>query len=475
MIKPGLQNGQTKNELPGTAARVLKGPRVPVIEFNAAQRYTTVAAAVLLPLPATLLVSVDQTIIGAITTMGASFWLAARRARLAVNLRTTERYSLGIDAILFVLVAIISGVVAGTVISPGDSKLFRLRYSGFAGEADIAPSYLVILWCLSLCTLASQGVRPHRIATEPFQLNQRTLLALGLLGSLGLALSLTVSRYEAFSSRGEGGGNGLSSLLYWSASVFVAYVVLMQQRRGPKLNIVAATIMGVGLLVSGNRSPVALIGIALLVRLVRGRRHNLIKLFAMLIPIGLTVFSYQSIWRSLVSKGLPSGPADVFNIMMSDPLQEFLRLGLDTVDGHTLVSGLIDQGFTARWLDPLLAVANFVPRQLWEDKPTLLGSTIGEDYLGLSAGGIFLSGPGYFSLVSGSLIGGSALFVCLVLTLKRIASLSRIHPLIICAIYYLVARISIAGDAFDIFLSVQVVFIFGIATLIGKGLPWRRS
>lgn len=433
-----------------------------------------ICCALLLPLPATLLIANGETALGAFVTSVLSLVPAALNARSAVMDATGNRFASGIDALLYFLASILSLVVAGTIASPGDSKLFRLSYSGFSGESDIAPSYLALVWCFSLATLPILFADRPSPTAKPHRLNRRTALALGFLGSIGLGLSLTVSRYEVFSTRGETGGNGINSLLYWSAAVFVAYIVLLYRRSDSTAYLLAAAAMSAGLLATGNRSPIALLGLALVVRVVASRRARAMLLVGLCLPVGLVVFSYQSIWRSLVSKGLPSGPFDVFGLMFANPLQEFLRLGLDTVDGHSLVASLLDSGFSPQWLDPVLAIANFIPRQVWTDKPTLLGSTIGHDFLGMTAGGIFLSGPGYFSLVSGSLLAGSLLFVLLVLVAKCVSSAAKAHPIVICAAYYLVVRIAIAGDAFDIFLAAQIVVIFGLATLIGKLLPQSR-
>lgn len=437
--------------------------------------YANLAWAVLLPLPATLLISAGEVVAGAAITTAISMFLAFAQARASVTDPRSLRYSFGIDAIMFLLIGIISAVVVGTIFSPGDSKLYRLHLAGFAGEADIAPSYLVIVWCFSLCTLPIASIRPQPGRTQVKLLNKATLWSLAALGTIGLAFSLTVSRYEVFSNRGESGGNGVFSLLYWSSAVFVSYVIVMQKQQHPRVHTIVAVLMAVGLLASGNRSPIALIGIALVVRVVMDRRTKIMAFLGALVPVGLVTFSYQSIWRSLVSKGLPSGPVDVFTVMLGNPTQEFLRLGLDTVDGHSLVTKIVSNGFEARWLDPLLAVANFVPRQLWDNKPILLGSTIGHDYLGLTAGGIFLSGPGYFSLVSNSMVLGSALFVIFILGAKQLTAIPDIHPIAVCAIYYAAARMSIAGDAFDIFLSVQILIILGISTFFGKAILWPQS
>jgi hypothetical protein len=479
IIEETIMTKTARNPALRQQARCLS-PRVKVNGFERTDLETEQPAAalqkiiwaLLLPVPATLLIASGEAALGALITCVLALAPAAVNANYAVAQKSTARFSSGIDALFFFLVSITSCVVAGTIARPQDSKLFRLNYSGFAGEADLAPSYVILLWCFSLATLPAlrQGGEAAN-SNATYKIIPQTAVVLGTLGLIGLALSLTVSRYEVFSSRGETGGNGINSLLYWSAAVFVVYVVLLLNKQDSKAYALVAFAMTMGLLASGNRSPVALIGLALVVRVIMDRRVRAMRLLATVLPMGLVVFSYQSIWRSLVSQGLPSSPKDVFTLMLANPLREFLRLGIDTVDGHALVAALVNQGIEARWTDPLLAIANFVPRQLWEDKPTLLGSTISHDYLGMTAGGIFLSGPGYFSLVTGSIAIGSILFVSGVVLVKRVASAECMHPIVICAIYYLVVRIAIAGDAFDIFLAVQIIVIFGFATLLGKLLP----
>lgn len=466
-------NGQIMGDESGAAAQGVR-PSDRIL-LSPANNFPSVAAAILIPLPATLLISTNQALPAAAVTLVLTLIAGLSRMRAAVFLSATSRYASGIDSVMFILTAVVSAVVIGTSMSPGDSKLFRLQYSGFSGETDIAPSFLTIVWCFCLSTLPVPGQLTHSKIPTPVPLNKRTLFTLGILGATGLALSLTVSRYDVFSTRGESGGNGLNSLLYWSAAVFVSYVVVMHRRKDPSINLFVAALMTLCLLATGNRSPMALIGIAFFVRILIDRRHRFMRLIGAFIPLGLVVFSYQSIWRSLVAHGLPASFSDVVSVMLANPLQEFLRLGVDTVDGHALVTRIVQEGFSPRWLDPLLAITNFVPRQIWEDKPILLGSTIGHDYLGLTAGGIFLSGPGYFALVAGSIWLGAAIFVGLILAIKQLATAQGTHPIVLCAAFYLVARMAIAGDAFDIFLAVQITVILGLANLIGRGLPWQRS
>ena len=421
-----------------------------------------------LPAPGTILVVSGHLDYAAMVTLLLSLVAAFQRGKATNYDPTAGRYSTGLDTILFVIVAIISAVVLGLQTSPTDGKLFRLSFTGFAGEEDIRNSFLVLLWTLCLSTVPILHRAHPDTSSIGAGFNKNTAVAMATLGATGLLLSLTVSRQEVFASRGESSGNGLNSFLYWSAATFVAYVIVTHTTKGSRVFPLLAGLMTVGLMATGNRSPIALLLIAVLVRIIWRNRRGTLRLAILLSPLALVLLSYQSVWRARVSRGLPSSPKDVFQILISEPLQQFLHMGLDTVDGHILTRAILSAGYSAHWSDPLLAVTNFIPRQIWSQKPILLGSQIGHDYLGLTAGGIFLSGPGYFSLVTGSVFLGSAVFIILIMLIKSILIIPSLPPLAVCALFYLAVRISIAGDAFDIFLSLQVLVIFGLSTLLGK-------
>jgi hypothetical protein len=394
-----------------------------------------------------------------------------------------------IDVVVFALIAILSAVSLGLLSSPGDSKLYRLGFAGFDPIRDVGPSFLIVIWAFSLATLPVRlRAKPANSASKlggairerveigrSLRFDARTATVMGLLGIAGLAISLSAGRAEVFSTRGEGGGNGLLSLLYWAAATFAAYVLSTWNRGDSRWFVALAVALTAGLFLTGNRSPLAVVGVAFLIRLVIARRGKLLVLMGLFVPVGLFVFAYQSAWRSQVAKGRPSGVADVISFMASNPLGEFLRLGLDSIDGNVLVRALIERGYTPRWFDPLISITNFVPRQIWPGKPTLLGSEIGANYLGVNGGGIFLSGPGYLTLVTGSISLGMIAFVIFMLSVKWLSSSPKLPPLVAAALVTLAARFSIAGDAFDIFLTLQIILIFAICLWIGRALPIRRE
>lgn len=456
-----LETTQTRARQDSLTARIASG-----------RTSAHVIAAIVAPIPTTVLLVSGHLQAGLILMTCVSITLSLLRMRSAFSEKATTKFPLAIDAILLLLIALMSVLTLALLASPGESKLHRLGLAGFTGATETIPSYLAITWSLSLATLPV-GRRSALHPTDQIFFPPAAFV-MGTVGVVGLALSLTVSRYDAFLRRGEDSGNGIASLLYWCAAAFVAYTLVLWTRKDSRIAPVASVLMILGIILAGNRSPLALIGIAFLVRLTIIGRQRHLTLFASLVPVGIVVFSYQSAWRSMVSRGVPSAPFDVLRSLASDPLTAFLRVGFDTIDGYSLSRRIIASGYEARWTDPLLAVTNFIPRRLWPEKPSLLGSEIGEQYLGLSAGGIFLSGPGYFGLVTGSLFLGAMAFIALILLAKWVTGRPSTHLLIVAAIVYMVTRVSVGGDAFDIFLSLQIVAILAASTLIGKALPWSR-
>lgn len=432
-----------------------------------------IAGALLIPVPASALALADQIIIGIGLTIAASTLAAILCGRASITFPGRGRLALIVDAAIFLAIGVISAIFISLLTFPEQGKLYRLSFGGYIGVNETIPSYFALIWAFSLATLpVSSLLTRSRLATHKNTFERRTAIVLASLGLIGLVLTLTVSRSEAFASRGESVGNGLVSMLYWAAATFVAYVVVGWRRhRQSHLYVVAALAATVLIAFSGNRSPLAFIAVAVVFRIVLDRRGRLLVIVGLCAPIGLAIFAYQSIWRSLVARGLPSGPDVIVTQIASDPARELLRVGVDSIEGHTLARVILERGFEARWADPFTAVLNFVPRQIWPDKPILLGSQIGESYLGLSAGGLFMSGPGYLALVTGSIALGSLIFVCFILVIKRVVCAERIHPLIGASLVFLAVRFTIAGDAFDIFLFVQVAFLFWIATLVGRALP----
>lgn len=388
------------------------------------------------------------------------------------------------DLILAFLLVTMSLVLLAAIADIHNTKLMRLGLSGYLGIDQFANAYT--LWCLAIIVaLAMTNLRVSiRSSSAPIRhiptinsavWNTSTAVVLATLGLAGVSTISFTGQQEAFITRGQDSGNGLQALLYWASSVYVAYVIISWKRSASKFFLILAFLYSVLLFMSANRSPMALIFIAVLIRVILDGRHRVLKFGALLTPLVFLVFAYQSTWRGMVARGAPAGPSDVLTAVIRDPLNAIQRVGFDSIDGMVLAQSLLDKGFPAQYFDPLLSILNFVPRQLWEDKPVLLGSTIGQDFLGLTAGGIFISGPGYFSLVTGSLMGGTILFIASIAIAKHLIIRFGSDAVLSCAILYFIARFPLAGDAFDIFLTLQIVVIYFIAQIPSRYLSMSRK
>ncbi|WP_150109922.1 hypothetical protein [Crystallibacter crystallopoietes] len=445
------------------------------------QKVLTVAKFVLcgaIPLSGTLLSGYGLVGAAGITTAVLAIICCSLSVVMARLENSARRFSLIIDTVVFLVIAIASLVFVAMLNSPEDTKLYRLNFPRYLGELDFVPSFVVLLWAYSSSALLSPimpaASRPSPTPEIRQYFTPRAATVMAGMGAIGFLFAFSKSRMQEFSTRGEASGNGLESLLYWAGAAFVAYVILHWRKGDQRFFVACAVFYVIALFLTGNRSPLALVAVSFLLRAISSTNRKTVTAIAASFPALLLTFSYQSTWRSMVSRGLPAGPSDVLHTIFLDPMRSFLGLGLDTIDGHVLSRYVVSTGYDAQWADPLVALLNFIPRQIWLDKPDLLGSQIGREYLGLSAGGIFLSGPGYLSLVSGSVIGGVILFVAMVYALKLLVCMRHIDKLIVCAAIYLVARFSVAGDAFDIFLSIQVVVVFVLARIFGRVIPWLK-
>ncbi len=385
-------------------------------------------------------------------------WVDGRGPALLVDL---------LLALTGVILSIVYLVILG---HPQQSILYRMNFGGYDVTRELPFSFAVIACCIFIATMQLPTRRIGSTVRTWEQFRPATATILAFVGVIGLLATLATSRAEAFQQRDSGGIGGLITFAYWGASAYVVYTILGWKKPHSLIFPALGTALALGLIFSGNRSPVALIGLAVLVRLVADRRVKTIAITVCCLPVGLLVFSYQAVWRGLVARSLPSDPASVFKIIFADPSAALVRLGLDSIDGHALTVDLLRQGFAARPWDLATAVLNFVPRALWESKPTLLGGEIGRLYLGTSGSGIFLSGPGYLSLVAGSTTFGAILFVVLILAIKSLARRPR-HLFFVVAAAYLATRFTIAGDAFDVFLALQLIVIFTLAEFAGSRAP----
>ncbi|GAB3365700.1 hypothetical protein GCM10027300_41460 [Modestobacter lapidis] len=277
---------------------------------------------------------------------------------------------------------------------------------------------------------------------------------------------LATSRSTAFSTRATETGAGIQSLLYWCIPAAIA-VGLLNKHWESKLRLfVDLALLGV-LITSGNRSPLLLVVAAVAIRLLQGSRKHILAL-GLLTPVAVVVLSALSLWRGAVSSGRETGLYEAIRITVSDPVAIVFGSGFDTVEGLRLSAALADSGVRAPWWSPLMAIGNFIPRAVWPDKPQIFGSEIGQRHLGLSTSGIFLSGPGYGILLTGTVIGAAVVLAAFAIA-TRLAVQRLGHHLFVASVgLYLALRFVLAGDPFDVSNALQVALVYAGAYMVDR-------
>ena len=104
----------------------------------------------------------------------------------------------------------------------------------------------------------------------------------------------------------------------------------------------------------------------------------------------------------------------------------------------------------------------FIPHQIWPGKPQWLFTRVTQAYLNFGAGGIFLSAPGYFLIVYGTVIAIPIAFLLLGVFSETMFRRMREPSIFTALLAYFFVRFFFAGDAFDAFhvigLCLVVVF-----------------
>jgi len=241
--------------------------------------------------------------------------------------------------------------------------------------------------------------------------------------------------------------------------------------------VLALTVISILILISGNvRSPLLVIGAAYVARWLPKLRE--IRLKSILFSITLAIlFSFtastMSSMRANIERNQGFYASEIISTNLRNPILGIYGAGLDTLDGYRFSREIADRE-QGRPLDLLNIVLTFVPRQIWETKPTDFSVDMSAKYLGYRVSGQFLSPVGYLTLIFDSYLSGLlalAIFILIYCLLSK-----RYFATFWNAILLTVAiRFLIGGSSFDIYYGLTVVLPILVFSFLSKFIIRKSS
>ena len=313
--------------------------------------------------------------------------------------------------------------------------------------------------------------------------SQWTYAALVIVG-LGVAVLLPdVPREVMLEERGRVEGQGAVQLMGYALPLAISLAVVNRHWGSKWLALLDAALVVLLVLPGGTRTPLLIIGMAVVVRFMHQLAWKPIRPRALLAAaLGLwlaaTLLVGISEWRGNIRVGLQSSLSGEIERAAQNPFDKLWQGGLDTVDGLTLSTKVNRRDVDASWTDPAKIILGFIPHQLWPGKPEWLGTTVTQYYTNFEAGGIFLSGPGYLLIIFGSTPAIAFGFFVLGFLSEAAFTRMRTPSMATTLLSYFLLRFFFAGDAFDAFhvlgLALVLLGASGIGS-IAKALLHRRD
>jgi hypothetical protein len=404
--------------------------------------------------------------------------IAARK--LFADLQRYSRFAYLGTAILatgIVLAVVLPGMALLT--GSRESRVVRLGLNIPDLEQSVEQAFLLFLAALCAFVIGEAVVlrrrppaKPERSETTDGPLVYCVLLAIGLLTQFS---GVGPSTEEALAQRGYIQGQGLVTLLSWSVPLALAIAILSRHWGSRRLVLVSALVFSNTVLFWGVRSPLVLVAIAVIIRLIAdGARNRRVLRASVLVGITVYVGAVMAIavssWRSEVSRGHQSSLLAEFARAPANPFAELAaRANIDTLDGLTLALQVEPDAVGATWRDASKIATGFVPRKIWPEKPEWLAVSVSRHYLGVKAhSGIFLSGPGYAYIVFGGVAGIVLAFLALGMFSGFIYS--RVAPRSAEALLlsYFLVRFFFGGDSFDAFHVLGLLVLLVCARAVAR-------
>lgn len=376
------------------------------------------------------------------------------------------------------------------------SKLDTLGFGAFDMRAEIGAADR--LFVVALVAFAVGQLLYSRLRRVPLQVSKPAgwrsslraavetpstyfgLMLCGIVGHLLLIGSPAADIANRSLVRGAGIPLTLGYGIWLAASIGV-----LQRHWGSRLLplvTTAAVVFAESLTVT--RTPLVLLGIAFGLRFLRAssvspRPWAQIAGAVLLVYVGATLVVAISGWRADLTR--PGRTGTLFSEVLSAAQNPFANLsgassstqasgGLDSVEGLILARHVDPAAVGASYADPLKAVSELVPSQLWPDKPAFLGNTITYRYTNIGAGaGLFLSGPGYSYIVYSGVPGVAGVFLILGILSGVVFKSSRRTPIIVCLFAYFIVEFTAEGDAFNAFQLITFLGLLFFGTALGQG------
>jgi hypothetical protein len=423
--------------------------------------------------------------------LAAALLAAGCAAAAAIGLRAlmaAARRSGGATRVASILLAL--GIVVA-ILMPGLSLLGGGRQSKLLaagvglGDLPDALRWAFLTSLIGLCALfageslvraarrrsAGDGAPPPGVSRHDAL---ATYLVLAAIAAAVVLLLPQGSREQALAERGTIEGQGLVALLRWSGPLAIALAIL--RRHFGRRSLVAVNVVLAALIVAqGVRSPLLLIGLAALARVLQALVERKVRLrlalpaVALGVYLGAALLVGLSTWRGEIIRDHPASLSGHLVEALASPVPKLQEVGgLDSLDGLLLTRRVEPAVVGASWTDPAKALTGFIPHQLWDGKPEWLSVAVTSHYLGWAAGGIFLSGFGYAGLVFGGWTGVAVLFLLLGAGAEAIYGRVRADSVAAVLLTYFLVRFFFNGDAFDAFHALGLYGLFRVAAAAGR-------
>ena len=379
------------------------------------------------------------------------------------------------------------------------SKLAEIGVHVSDLKGDVTRAYLIFLLCVggyAVGQFVARRARPSQASgrkRETQEARSKTsMLAspMTYLVLVGFSIAAKIlhpggSQQVVFSSRGLVQGNGIFTTLSWGAAL-AAVLGLVHHHWGSRLlAIVTLASMVWYVAISSSRSPLVVAGIAILVRLgyaasLRRMAGRALVGILLVVYLGSALAIAVSGWRGEIVRHQPASFLADFGDALKNPLGRLSGgvsasgsgvAGVDTLDGLVLAEHVDRGAVGASVFDPLKAVANLLPRQLWPSKPDWLSDVVTHYYTSFSSGsGIFLSGPGYLLIVTGSVWGAVVAFGLVGFAAEELVQTFATPSVWLVILCFCLMEFFFGGDAFVVFhalsLCIDVLAAWAIASLL---------